>query len=284
MRPDSFDRIAQSFAERRINRRAALGMTATVGTAIGFSISELRVTAQDQVTPEATPDSGATAALADAEFLFVQTASSGTFVPNPSAGTPTADGSDEPGGGADYLLTLDGHNGHTVYFSDRPERITGVAPTDAFLEGLGFSPENPPNAALVTSGEDGETVILVVELVSPIHDDEDDSITYGATVLAEYDGSGLQHLIDQGGAGEFPESFDEASLFLDDCPDVSRCTWNPSQGGFPSSWPIPGGPYGRCWNWSKFACLPCDPSITMDDLYAICNQDPVCNGDECYPN
>jgi hypothetical protein len=53
----------------------------------------------------------------------VQTVTTGYFTPNPVAGTPT------PEGGAVYLLTLEGHHGGTVSFSDHPERIVGDVPT-----------------------------------------------------------------------------------------------------------------------------------------------------------
>ena len=38
----------------------------------------------------------------------------------------------------------------TIYFSDRPERIFGDLPTQEFLDTLGFTPDFPPNAALIT--------------------------------------------------------------------------------------------------------------------------------------
>jgi hypothetical protein len=46
-------------------------------------------------------------------------------------------------------VTLKRGLGQTIYFSDRPGRIVGTIPTDRFLSVLGFSPDNPPNAALL---------------------------------------------------------------------------------------------------------------------------------------
>ena len=43
----------------------------------------------------------------------------------------------------------------TIAFSDRPERIVVQAPMQQFLDGLGFSVENPPNAAIEILEADG---------------------------------------------------------------------------------------------------------------------------------
>ncbi len=137
-----FDAFTQA-GGTRLSRRTALQAT-------GLGLACSRLTPQ-----EATPPASPTAPGADPTFLFVQTATAGSFTPNPDAGTPTAVGTPAAGGGGDYLLTLEGHHGGTVYFSDRPERIFGNAPTQAFLVGLGFSPANPPKAALVTQTDDG---------------------------------------------------------------------------------------------------------------------------------
>ena len=55
--------------------------------------------------------------------------------------------------------------GQTLYFSDRPDRIVGTSPTSQFLQALGFTPDDPPNAALVLENASGETDIAVVELI-----------------------------------------------------------------------------------------------------------------------
>lgn len=70
------------------------------------------------------------------------------------------------------LLVADHLAGQTLFFSDRSDRIVGMVPTEQFLiggardEGLGFTPADPPNAALVL--DDGRT--LVVELIDPEYD------------------------------------------------------------------------------------------------------------------
>ncbi len=70
----------------------------------------------------------------------------------------------------DGTLTLSGIHPLTLYFSDRPERIVGHVPTDAFVDewdkGEDSFAANPPNAALsILSG--GEPQEMVVVLKSP---------------------------------------------------------------------------------------------------------------------
>ena len=50
-----------------------------------------------------------------------------------------------------FVLTLTGAAAHTTYFSGGPERITGLAPTQPFLDGLGFAAENPSNTPTTPS-------------------------------------------------------------------------------------------------------------------------------------
>jgi hypothetical protein len=51
--------------------------------------------------------------------------------------------------------------------ADRRERIYGAAPTPTFLQGLGFMPDNPPNAALVMDASPDDTDVVVLELTAP---------------------------------------------------------------------------------------------------------------------
>ena len=207
----------------------------------------------------------------DGSVLFVQTATGGSFVPNPAGGTPESDGTPTPGGGADYLLTLEGHPGGTVYFSDRPERVFGEAPTQAFLDGLGFAPANPPNAALVAQTEAGEDVV-VLELLNPTYDEATATVTYGANILAEYAGEGLAHVAARQQDDMLPEQFGRASLFIDDCSDAdpldcyASCTH--SVGNL--------GRRGMCWSWGDIKCEPCSGSWggtgkECDSQFTACN-------------
>ena len=276
MNPKSFDTIAKSFATRT-SRRTALQATG-LGLATGLTGSHL-------VAQEATPGVDE---LNDTSFLFVQTASAGSFAPNSAAGTPMADGTPVAGGGGDYLLTLEGHHGGTIYFSDRPERIFGNAPTQAFLDGLGFTPANPPNAALVTQTEDGTEDIVVLELFEPAYDETTGTLTYGATILADYEGEGLTHVAAQQQDDALPDTFGRSSLFIDDCAPATDCNvlvWEGMGSHYESVGPIPYGPYHKCWHFGDFVCHPCtergdvNQAISNEWLNHLCNITyPGCEG------
>ncbi len=254
MDPRRFDALTTSLSLSRPSRRTVFQRT-VMGVAAGLAAAPLRLSAQD-ATPDPLGD--------DATFLFVQSAASGTFAANPGAGTPTAAGTPAPGGGADYLLTLTGHTGSTVYFSDRPERIFGDSPTQTFIDGLGFSPSNPPNAALVTNDADGNEDILVVELLTPSYDADAGSVTYGVNILSDYEG-GLNFVASRQRNEDLAPAFGEASLFIDDCPDISNCYI-----GLSSVGPFPGGSIGTCWDWSQLVCLPCNGD-SIDSLNQSCD-------------
>jgi hypothetical protein len=259
-----FETLARSLSSR-LSRRTAL-QASGLGFAAGLvAASPHRVTAQDAA---ATPDPLAD----DATFVFVQSAASGTFTVNPGAGTSSTDGTPIPGGGADYLLTLEGHTGDTVYFSDRPERIFGEAPTQAFLDGLGFSPSNPPNAAIVTQTDDGTEDVLVVELLNPSYDAAVGTVSYGANILSDYDGAGLAYVAARQQDESLPQTLSNVSLFIDDCPDLTGCAFDdPEVGAFEYFGALPGGPIGQCWHWKSFSCIPCNGNSTSS-YDALCNQ------------
>lgn len=257
-----FDTLTKVLATRR-SRRDAI-RTSGSGIAAGLAGSTIRPTAAQEATPADSGEPG---------FLFVQTASSGSFTPNHAPSTPAADSTLESDSAAGYLLTLEGHHGGTIYFSDRPERIFGDAPTDQFLDGLGFSPTNPPNAALVTSTDDGEPDVVVLELNDPTYDAEAGTITYGATLLADYEDEGLSHVTEQQHE-TVPETFGRASLFIDDCADLTTCYVLETD----SVGPIPGGPYGACFSVIPLGCLPCNHSL--NSLRDLCNNAyPACHDD-----
>ena len=117
-----------------------------------------------------------------AEYLFVQTADRVTF--------------------KDNTMTLHGVSPTTLFFSDRPERITGHQGTGIFVEnwseGNNSFASDPPNAALVILGdEDTEVAEIVVELKNPML--ANDSLSYAVTVLD----------------GKMPPSGGVSSLFID---------------------------------------------------------------------
>jgi len=254
MSTNSFDRLSRSLAAR-ISRRQAVH-TAGAGIATGVAVLVRNQASAQQATPATQHGEDR-----HTSFLFVQTFSAGTMAPH--ATDPDL-----------YTLTLTGHAAETIYFSDRPERIVGSVPTPQFLEGLGFTPDIPPNAALVA----GEQVV-VMELMNPVYTEtfgEDGTVTlyYDVRILADYAEEGLAHLAEQAD-GTLPESFDSASLFIDDCPDAPVYCKHPTKdllGLFPTM--------GHCWDAGGFCCAPC-ASGDFGYWTNQCNlQFPACKG-EC---
>ncbi|TCT03478.1 hypothetical protein [Aquabacter spiritensis] len=145
-----------------------------------------------------------------ANWLFVQVADS-----------VTVDGN---------TLTLKGVAPQTLMFTDRPERMTGDAPTPAFVKfwttGKSDFEKDPPNATLAVT-VDGKPATAVVELTNPVLNG--DSLTYTFKVLG----------------GDPPKNGTNPSLFID---------W----------WYGPGygpGPYwghGYCWR-GPYGGLHCRP-------------------------
>ena len=119
------------------------------------------------------------AAAETVELLFVQNSVAGSY-----------DGK---------TLTLNGV-GPTIFFSDRPQRVTGQVRTAEFIghwdKGSDNFGENPPNASLsIFADKDIRTAI--VELTSPKL--KGNTLSYRVKVLK----------------GQLPASFKESSLFID---------------------------------------------------------------------
>lgn len=246
----------------------SLGATLTRRRALAFGAASIAAAGWARTAPalaqDATPEAQVTEHPA---FLFVQLADSGTWAPK----------ADEDGV---YLLTLSGTGEQTLYFSDRPDRIVGTLPTDEFLNALGFTPVEPPNAAVVVTTPDGTRDVLVVELFNPVYtrtfgEDGEEFLTYEAIVLNSYIGEGLEEWVPQADDDQLPSEFTNVSLFIDDCADLAGC-YTMGFWGLNYVAEVPGGPYGRCWDWSVFKCTPCDNSIDYD---ALCNATyPECEG------
>lgn len=200
MNQSRFDTISRLFAKRE-----SLAQDATPGAVITSDTTDPHASA-DEVTPKP-------------ELLFVQSFTSGAWKPK------------EQEDGV-YTLTLTGTAASTIYFSDRPDRIFGQMPTTDFLERLGFTPANPPNAALVTQGENGsDQEVLVIELLNPTYDGE--TLSYDARVLADYDESSLAHAAVQQQDYKLSETFSEGGLFidgLDDCSPVDGYCYSETDG------------------------------------------------------
>jgi hypothetical protein len=142
--------------------------------------------------------------------MFIQTARAGTW--EPKAGEEGV-----------FTLTLTGLPAQTVYFSDRPDRVVGTQTTSEFLEALGFGDQNPPNAALVTAGENGDDDILVIELFNPDYteslDEAGGTLVYEARILENYQETRMGRVALEQDDAVIPSSFAGASLFIDDCSD-----------------------------------------------------------------
>ena len=245
MNPTMIDTITRLFADRKLSRRQSFSAVAQDAT---------------PVAPDAEHGP---------EMLFVQSFQSGSIVP-----------SDDVAGR--YTVTLDHGLGETIYFSDRPERIVGSTPAAAFLDGLGFSDDNPPNAAILTHNQEGESTLAVVELFDPVYDAATNSVTYDLQILDHWqDASDLGFAETPVGLDAIGDTFGTAHLFIDDCSTstimcLDRKTLKHVAGLIGDD-----AHDGWCYSWGQAKCLPCQPWLdanldTIQDYW-----DQQCN--EMYP-
>jgi hypothetical protein len=188
-----FDRIARFLANHRLSRRRALASGGTgliTGAVVASGIAPATSAAQG-----ATPVAGD-----DVELLFVQSFSGGTVAPSGEDGA--------------YTMTLEGGLGETIYFSDRPNREVGAAPTSEFITVFDTTTDDPPNAALVAGD-----MILVAELTSASLDEASGTLTYEATLLGEEDvDMQFEHAMADAPTGEV--ALETSHLFID---GVDQC-------------------------------------------------------------
>jgi hypothetical protein len=258
-----FDGISRLLAERRISRRQAVRQGATGLAAAGLAVAGLKAAglgsaglgpaaaAAQAATP--SPTTGAK------EFLFVQSFESGKLAP-------------KAGAAGTYTATLQHGLGQTLYFSDRPQRIVGAAPTAKFLKGLGFNKDNPPNAALVVDDGDGGVNIAVVELADPKYEDSSHTATYDLKVLQDYEKSvDMKFQEAPANLAALGTTLGAAHLFIDDCPDAYvNCIAGNTDVGLAYG----GAQVGTCWDWSTFQCRYCNQAA----VDAQCNADfPACH-------
>lgn len=256
MDPTQFDRVAKLFALRKSRRRALQGGVA--GLTVLGGASKLHASSAQDATPEAV--SGETGAAAvKPEYLFVQTFAEGTW-----AAKEGEDGT--------VMVTLSGVTAQTVFFSDRPERQVGIAQTQIFLDGLGFTPDNPPNAAIVAELDGGEQDVLVLELLDPVYDAAASTLTYDANVLENFSDTSFSSLALISDDQSIPSSFGAGSLFIDDCSDGSgTCYYNDDNGNAV----VVGGisNVGCCWGGAENPqCSLCDDDGTSAYYGQLCNE------------
>lgn len=251
MDTNRFDALTRLFADRRLSRRQMLARSGKGVAAAGMAATGF---AANSFAQEATPAApAATPVPADGQqfpkMLFLQSYQSGSIVPK----------ADEAG---TWTLTLEHGLGQTVFFTDRPDRKVGITPTEDFLKGMGFAPDNPPNAALLFKNERGDEDVSVVELFNPTFDTATNTTTYDIQLLKEYAGLEMTFQEQPTEPPDAQAAFGTAHLFIDDCADGTvTCTSNNTH------YPCPGdgascgsfGPLGYCYNWSVPGCWPCDP-------------------------
>jgi hypothetical protein len=252
MKGTHFDTVAKVFATRRLSRRQAMRQGGAVAGAGALAAAGIAKSASAQ---EATPE----AEGEKVEFLFLQSFQKGSIQKAGEDGT--------------YTLTLEQGLGQTIYFSDRPERMVGAAPTADFLKGLGFPKDNPPNAALVMAVAPGDTDIAVLELFNPQYEESTHTATYDVKLLDNYDKTlEMQFTEEPKSLDQLKHQFGAANLFIDDCSDrvvtckpyVARDTCPGGLGGN-----VCGriGPVGYCWSWTTRSCMPCEPGWHTNPTY-----------------
>ncbi len=108
------------------------------------------------------------------QVLFVQVAKQAELAPNPN----------QPNS---YNLILKSVEPFTSYFTDRPNRFTGLLSTANFVsfwQNEVDIQKTPPNVALETSNvKNGQRINQVLELSNPIYDAKKHVITYTAKSL-----------------------------------------------------------------------------------------------------
>ena len=137
----------------------------------------------------------------DTSMLFVQTSGSGTY--------EEKDGK--------KILTFVYISPTTIYFSERPDRITGTLQTELFVALWGEGEDNfvddPPNAALELIDENGERSIFIIELLSAMYHPEEEVLHYEIEILEEAT-EGLSHY-NKHNQPEIPATFENSVLFID---------------------------------------------------------------------
>ena len=128
----------------------------------------------------------------------------------------------------DGVLTLGDASPMTIFFSDRPERLTGQLRNDLFAklwnEGKNGFKNDPPNAALVFGTEVGADVVIL-ELTDPVYDPDAATLTYITKILdvEVLESSGYGFETDPLGPDAYPPEFGPASLFID---SLHGCRWD----------------------------------------------------------
>lgn len=132
-------------------------------------------------------------------YLFVQEGSAGSLVHGEN-GTLT--------------LTLTGVRPDTVYFSDRPDRVSGGIGTVTFTSSSLWNTTSAPNAALMLANAPAANDTVILTLSHPVYDEANATLRYTAVQVPHYTGTGLRAYEAFADPG-IPEQFGQAMLFID---------------------------------------------------------------------
>lgn len=160
------------------------------------------------ITSNPTTSTTGKSVLDDMSLLFVQTASSGSFIKNDDH----------------YVLTLNDVSPNTTYFSDRPIRVSGILATEKFVaswcHGTDSFDSDPPNAAINILGADSSHDVIIVELSNPVYDGDKKTLQYDAKIIPNTLSENLKYH-NLNSDSQIPEQFENVSLFID---NSARCT------------------------------------------------------------
>ena len=196
--------VTDTLAARRndpFTRRAAV-----IGGSASLALLGLR-TARAQETPSAgTP----VADTAGTNLLFIQ-----------NAGTTRL----EPGENDVHTLTMSNVLAQTLYFADRPSRLTGAVTTETFagtFSQIFRGGDSAPNATLIGHPESGteEEEAIVVTLLSATYDSAASTLTYEIRLLSANEIGERQFEQEPITALDTGREYSEAHLFID---DVAEC-------------------------------------------------------------
>ena len=156
------------------------------------------------VTETASPTPPAEEAIS---VLYSLSADAGTLTP--VAGSTT-----------EFALVLATADRHTVWFSDRPARLSGTLTTADLVRdwaGFGFVAD-PPTVAIVLHDAGDEADTLIAELSAPAYDAATDGFTATVRVLDEQAQRGVGGFEHFAGAADaaLPTSFTGVSIFIND--------------------------------------------------------------------
>lgn len=251
-----FDRFTISLGNRLSRRKALTGGIAGLSTLSLFGRSFS--TAAQPATPAARSSQPAT--------IYVQLADHGTWIPKP----------DDAGV---FLLSLFDPGEQTIAFTMSPDRFVDAIPTEDLLSSLGFTPENPPNAAVEVVAPSGERDVLVVALIAPrftpaTSEGDVTVLTYEASVLKAYKGTGLEEWLPDVDDDRLPTEFERVSLFIDNgCWAFTGCyVVEPDGSRGENLGQVPATPNRmRCPGVVPDICVPCSGN-NLETLHARCNE------------